>query len=231
MSTYACADLHGVWDLWEQIKKFCKEDDTICVLGDCVDRGPDGFAILKDVMQDPRVILLCGNHEDMMADALEEERLYGHYDYEFYRWFSNGGHLTYEAWNEDGRDFGWIERIRALPLSTSYVNKDGINVLMCHSGVTPKAGWDMDSCGRHALLWDRSQLGTVKWHRAENEVIVYGHTPIELMPQFNSKNIEIPVGAFWHCDDHKINIDNGAYWNRKACLLDLDTFDEHIFEV
>ena len=229
MSTYACADLHGCWNLWEQIKKFCKEDDTIYILGDCIDRGPDGFGILQDVLNDPRVIMLCGNHEDMMAEGLSEERDWGTGDHFMWMWFNNGGYITYDSWQEAGRDFGWIEKIRALPTHATYTNKDGIKILMSHSGVVPKAGWELGDCGREALLWDRNCIRAKHWHRADNEVVVHGHTPIDLMPQFDGKDIEIEPGAFWYCDDHRINIDTGACWNDDTVLLDLDTFDEHIF--
>ena len=229
MSTYACADLHGCWNLWEQIKKFCKEDDTIYILGDCIDRGPDGFGILQDALNDPRVIMLCGNHEDMMAEGLSEEQDWGTGDYFMWMWFNNGGCVTYDSWQEAGRDFSWIEKIRALPTHATYTNKDGIKILMSHSGVVPKAGWELGDCGRKALLWDRDCIRAKHWHRADNEVVVHGHTPIDLMPQFDGKDIEIEPGAFWYCDDHRINIDTGACWNGDTVLLDLDTFDEHIF--
>ena len=38
-------------------------------------------------------------------------------------------------------------------------------------------------------------------------------------------------GAFWYCNNHKVNIDTGAYASGSIVLLDLDTFDEHIFSV
>ena len=43
MATYACSDLHGNWELWAEIKKFLKPDDTLYYLGDATDRGPDGL--------------------------------------------------------------------------------------------------------------------------------------------------------------------------------------------
>ena len=38
----ACADIHGCYDLWIQIKKELKEDDFLYFLGDAADRGQDG---------------------------------------------------------------------------------------------------------------------------------------------------------------------------------------------
>lgn len=33
--TYAITDLHGMWNLWEQISEYCDETDTIYFLGGC----------------------------------------------------------------------------------------------------------------------------------------------------------------------------------------------------
>ena len=229
MSNYAVADLHGCYEQWKQIQKFCKDSDKIYVLGDCIDRGVDGFDTLVSVLNDSRVTMLCGNHEDMMAEALEEELLYGVSDYWTWRWFQNGGRVTFDAWQEAGRDFDWIGRIRGLPLWAEYINQEGDKIVMSHSGVTPKVGFGIESCSRKSLLWDRDHLTATRWHRDENEFHVHGHTPIPLMPMFKDKNVEIEPGALWYCEAHKVNIDNGGVWTGNICLLDLDTFDEHIF--
>lgn len=229
MSTYAVADLHGCWKQWEEIKKFLKNDDKLYVLGDCIDRQTGGLAILAEAINDPRCVVLCGNHEDMMADALDEEVQYGYSDYWIWRWFSNGGQVTYDEWQEAGRDFKWIERIKKLPLWAEYINQEGDRIILSHSGVMPKHGWSMDSLSRKALLWDRDHLKEISWHGADNEFDVHGHTPIALMPFYKGKDIEIEPGACYYCDGHKINLDNGGCWTDNICVLDLDTFDEHIF--
>jgi hypothetical protein len=229
MSVYAVADLHGCRKQWDEIHNFLKADDKLFILGDCIDRGIGGLAILKEALDDPRITVLCGNHEDMMVEALEEEEAFGNHDYWGWRWFQNGGNITYDEWQEAGRDFRWIGRIRALPLWAEYTNQDGDKIIMSHSGVTPKLGFNIESCSRKSLLWDRDHLNAKHWHRNDNEFHVHGHTPILLMPFFKNKDVEIEPGALWYCDGHKINIDNGGVWTDNICLLDLDTWDEHIF--
>lgn len=228
MSTYAVADFHGCWKQWEEIKKFLKENDKLFILGDCIDRKSGGLAILTETLNDPRCTVLCGNHEDMMADALEELEE-GYSDYWTYRWFSNGGQVTYDEWQEVGRDFGWIKRIKELPLWAEYTNQEGDRIILSHSGVTPKQGWSMDSLSRRALLWDRDHLKDISWHGADNEFVIHGHTPIALMPFYKNKGVEVEPGACHYCDGHKINIDNAGCWTDNICVLDLDTWDEHIF--
>ena len=229
MSSFAVSDLHGCYKQWKQIQAFCSPNDRIFVLGDCIDRGADGFKVLKSVLNDSRTTLLCGNHEDMMAEALLEEVDYGFADYWSWRWFSNGGQVTYDGWQEDGRNFDWISVLRNLPLWAKYTNKDGFEIIMTHSGVTPKTGYDISTCPRKALLWDRDHLSATRWHRPKNEIHIHGHTPQPLMPQFEGREVELEPGALWYCEGHKCNIDNGSIWTGNVCLLDLDTFDEHIF--
>ena len=229
MSNYAVSDLHGCYNQWKAIQTFCKENDRIYVLGDCIDRSPEGFDTLKSVMRDPRTTLIRGNHEQMMADALAEERDYGYSDYWMWIWFNNGGKSTYDAWQEDGRKFDWISTINHLPLWAKYTNAQGQEIIMNHSGITPKAGWSVADMAPKELLWNRDHLRALKWHRAENEIVVHGHTPILSMSQFKNQEIEIEPGAFWYCENHKVNIDNGGVWTGDICLLDLDTWDEHIF--
>lgn len=232
MGNFAVADLHGCYTQWRQIQSFCKDSDRIFVLGDCIDRSIHGFDTLKSVLNDPRTTLLCGNHEDMMLQALIVDRDWEFDqsdDMAFYRWFNNGGKVTYDDWQQEGRDFNWISVLQHLPLWAKYTNQEGQEIIMTHSGVTPKVGWDISSVGRKPLLWDRDHLRALRWHRSDNEIIVHGHTPIALMPHFDGKDIEIEPGAFWYCDGHKCNIDNCGFATGNICLLDLDTWDEHIF--
>ena len=58
---FACSDLHGMWQLWEQIDAYCDEADTIFFLGDAADRGPDGLRLMKTLLIDKRVKYIKGN--------------------------------------------------------------------------------------------------------------------------------------------------------------------------
>ena len=63
-------------------------------------------------------------------------------------------------------------------------------------------------------------------------------TPIPLMIKdmqetawlYQKEEPKYDCGAFWYADNHKINLDTGACWTGIAVMLDLDTFDEHIFQ-
>lgn len=71
MSIYVTSDLHG-YPIEKIQKKLSEidfnENDHLYILGDCIDRGPDGLKILRWVMSQSNVTLLIGNHEAMLLD-------------------------------------------------------------------------------------------------------------------------------------------------------------------
>ena len=73
MSNYVMSDVHGQYKSYmKMLKKIdLKAEDTLYVLGDAIDRGPDGIKILNDIMKRPNVELILGNHELLMLDALK----------------------------------------------------------------------------------------------------------------------------------------------------------------
>jgi serine/threonine protein phosphatase 1 len=50
------------------------EDDTLVILGDCVDRGPDSRGVIDELLplrERCRLVPLLGNHEEMMLNYLD----------------------------------------------------------------------------------------------------------------------------------------------------------------
>lgn len=66
---YVTSDLHGF--SLDKFKGYLEQvsfsdDDFLYVLGDVIDRGPDGIRILKWLMSKSNAQLILGNHEAMM---------------------------------------------------------------------------------------------------------------------------------------------------------------------
>ena len=61
--TYVISDIHGCYEKYRSMLEIIEftGDDTLYVLGDVLDRGPDGFKILLDMAARPNVIGLLGN--------------------------------------------------------------------------------------------------------------------------------------------------------------------------
>lgn len=246
---FAVSDLHGQGQLWNRIKEFLAPDDTLYFLGDAIDRGPEGYRIMNELLEDPRVIYIKGNHEFMMEEALQENRRYG-YDEEFFfgekteLWEWNGAYPTFTAWREDGSPYKYIKIFREMPVEQTYVNKNNITILMSHAGYNPtkKPTEDFD------LIWSRKHI-TEYCDTPEdcNSIIVHGHTPTSVLKKrlnkckrtvlsgshperasyydFTQKNEVV----FYGNRKNKIDIDCGSYVSGITALLDLDTLETHRF--
>ena len=72
MSTYIMTDIHGQYDVFMKMLETIKfsDEDTLYILGDLIDRGPQGIKLLKTIMKMSNVTLFLGNHELLMLDGI-----------------------------------------------------------------------------------------------------------------------------------------------------------------
>ena len=216
MAVYACADLHGQGWAWDAIKNRLAPSDYLYFIGDAVDRGPDGVRIMQEILDRPNTTYIQGNHEQMMLDGMYED--YNAIDL----WFYNGGLSTQKVlanMPETGVE-SLLQEVNVLPFYAEYTNPDGIRIIMTHSGYT----FDMNDW--YKMIWDRTHYykeGMIP----TNTLIVHGHTPTPYL--CHTIGEVIPEVMVWYDNGHKIDIDTGAYFTRKACLLNLDTLEEEIF--
>ena len=131
-SIYIMSDIHGLYSRYEaMLKKIdLKEDDRLYVLGDVIDRGPDSFKILQDIMGRDNVEMFLGNHEHMMLtylDGLDRES-----------WFfaANGGKETYQklmALDREQRE-EIVSYIRNRTSVVRNLNIGGHRYILSHTG-------------------------------------------------------------------------------------------------
>lgn len=64
MSTYVMSDLHGCYQSYlAMLEKInFNDDDTLYILGDVLDRGPNPIKIILDLMERHNVVVLAGNY-------------------------------------------------------------------------------------------------------------------------------------------------------------------------
>ena len=103
LMVYVMSDIHGCSEKYRAMLENIAfaADDTLYVLGDVLDRGPDGFKILLDMAARPNVIGLLGNHELLAATVLpsllrtmrqgEEQPLSETEQEQIQEWLQNGG--------------------------------------------------------------------------------------------------------------------------------------------
>ena len=222
MAIYACADLHGRIDIYERICEMLKPEDTVYFLGDACDRSSKGWQLIKAIYNNPQWIYLKGNHEDILFKALTE---YFDPEYSSHHWYhiciQNGGCQTFEDAVCDPEVKEWMIKINNLPTRKKLKTLKG-KVYLCHSGK-----YFTSHPKEH--LWNREHFNEW-WNKSNNEYIIHGHTPTQLMQRELFTPFEKRGEVVFYSKNHKINIDIGAVWTDKAALLDLDTFQIHIIK-
>ena len=243
MAKYCISDLHGNMKLWHQMKSILKVEDSLVCLGDCADRGNDGWEIIKDMLRgvnDNWITYVRGNHEQMLIDALNDYINYdGMRDYAFMLLVQNGGYETFESAIQDEHMRNWLALLKKTVPFYIYKNTEGKKIFLSHAGVSwntirhfenrqfDKEPKEMQDYLRKELIWNRNH--NTGYKPREFDYQVYGHTPIPYLMS-EEKFMKDPGVMYTH-DGHNINIDCGTYATNVGILFDLDTFDEHIFQI
>ena len=194
-------DVHGCYDLYRAAMDYCLEQDPECTIifgGDACDRGSNSYKIMKELIANPQVVYIKGNHEDMFVcaalkikkeyhDILDEEHILNFFKEckdnkdcsEIQLAVINGGLNTLKDWMLDGMPSDIVHDLVCLPVTFSYGYID-----FCHAGGDYKtfqkvseAEWNdkwPDDGDELMLLWDRVHLGQ-GW--APNRTCIFGHTP------------------------------------------------------
>jgi serine/threonine protein phosphatase 1 len=173
----------------------------VVLIGDIVDRGPQSAEVLAMLYslqrQNSRVIVLLGNHEEAMLQALD-----GDPD-ALRRWLAVGGDATLASLgiaplrvDDDPRDYmnsarraiprQWLAWLRQLPLSV----QSG-DYYFVHAGVRP--GVALARQVREDMLWIRREF--LRYERDFGAIIVHGHS---VTPDVDIRQ-------------NRIGIDTGAY--------------------
>ena len=110
MPHYCMSDIHGEYEKYRKMlnKLPFSDSDTLYIIGDVLDRGPDGIKILQDMMRRPNIVPLVGNHEyaalsclRLLDKVVPGERALGTWDMikqSILSWKINGGTPTIAAY-------------------------------------------------------------------------------------------------------------------------------------
>ena len=167
-----------------------RPDDALYVLGDVIDRGPDGCKILLDMMGRPNVIPILGNHEftaavclpwlleevtDCPLANLDDTRLAA-----LQEWIVNGGGPTLRelqglsrAERGDILDYLWEMELYAE------AEAGGRSFVLTHAGLDHfSPGKPLDDYELEDFLFCRPKPNEAFW---PDRYLVYGHTPTHLL--------------------------------------------------
>ncbi|WP_159755292.1 metallophosphoesterase family protein [Sphingomonas sp. 8AM] len=224
---YAIGDVHGRLDLFAKLIARIGRDHEgrspgaarIILLGDIIDRGADGAAMVKGCMKlttaSDHFMVLKGNHEEMMVQALAG-------DLKTYRaWLEFGGRETLLGWGVDtaavtadatradlrraAKTVGpevltWLDQ---LPL---YHQHDGF--MFVHAGIRPAIPLRQQDPGD--MLWITDDF--LESELDHGKIVVHGHSIVDGGPDLRPNRIGIDTGAFRTNRLTAIRIEQGDVW-------------------
>lgn len=193
MATYVTSDIHGEYDLFIRLleKIQLKDDDTLYVLGDVVDRGPHPIKTLLKLMEMPNVLCLVGNHELMAIECLEflmqeitdtaleslDEKMLDN----LVTWQYSGSRTTIEEFRQLNRttQAEIIEYIKDFLIYEELKVSDK-DYLLVHGGLGNfYSGKDIEEYSLKELVWDRAEYDITYFGE---KYVITGHTPTQDIP-------------------------------------------------
>jgi len=161
-------DIHGMYEPLAELFKILpvEKKDKIIFLGDYIDRGPQSREVikfLKTLRRNYEVVLLRGNHEDMLLHCVETG--------DCFPWKMNGCAATI-------RSFDGIENIKkelGFFKSLKLYHEEG-EFLFVHGGVKPKV--PLEDQQEFDMIWIREEF-IYSQNPLPGKVVVFGHTPFE----------------------------------------------------
>ena len=208
---YVCSDLHGEYPAYSAIVSRLKPDDKLYVLGDVIDREPDGIKILQDIMrrkEKGQAEFLIGNHEWMMVQSLflNDETQRKNWE------VNNEGKVTREAFEKLGVDEQ--EEIKNFLLDSfvyKNINIDNEDVHLVHAKAIQDRDSKEDKTLREMLnegkvdlineaVWSRAgEKYTSKEIAKPDTFTVIGHTPTDSnMVEYQDGHLDIDCGAAYY---------------------------------
>lgn len=164
----AIGDIHGCGEalrvLLETIAP--QPEDTLVLLGDYIDRGPDSRGVIEQLLvlkQRCQVVPLLGNHELMLLDALENPRV-------LWPWLTYGGEATLASY---GGPLEAIprEHLEFLRRCRTYYETEGH--FFVHANYLEDL--PLDQQPEYVLFWEHLHARTPGPHRS-GKVAIVGHT-------------------------------------------------------
>ena len=224
---YCISDIHGDYEKYCRMLETIrlKDEDTLYILGDAADRGPDPVAVLLDMMKRPNIRPILGNHEYMAALCLRAlpkrstEQTLADLPAETHRdlahWRQEGGASTLDGFLQldAARRKEVLEYLLEFELYEEVTVK-GTRYLLAHAGPKnfseDRPLWDY---GLHEWIWTRLDY-TKRYYK--DRFLVTGHTPVTCIPGNTQKD-----SIF--CANGHIAIDCGCGFGGALGAICLDT--------
>ena len=179
---YVVGDVHGCARSFRSMirgKIKLKKEDTLFLLGDYIDRGPDSKGVLDIIMELQResynVKPIMGNHEYMLLQSLEDEA-------EFENWKKNGSLQTLTSFGIPEDKANETNSVHLIPplyidfLRQMRFFEETDDFYFVHAGIG--RGIESPEEDLDTLFWSRREYYNRKILR--NRILIHGHTPVSL---------------------------------------------------
>ena len=227
---YVLSDIHGRYDKYRALLQAInlRPADTLYVLGDVLDRGPEPMRILQDMMSRPNVIPILGNHEFMAAYCLrflsKEVTDDSIAELDVTRWgalqdwFANGGHDTLSGFRrlslEEREDI--LDYLDEFSLHEE-VRAGGKDYILVHAGLENfSLDRPLEDYAPDELITSRPDYNRIYF---PDKYLVTGHIPTQNIP--GNPN----PGRIFRTNNH-IAIDCGCAFGGSLGAICLDTGEE-----
>ena len=224
---YAVGDVHGRYDLFRRLMNIIERDQAvrddaltrIVLLGDIVDRGPDSASMVRGCMKltavTDRFVVLKGNHEQMMVEALQGSL------FVYRQWLTFGGKETLLSWGVDREVVEGPATRESLRIAAGVVGKDIIqwladlplylrhdDYLFVHAGIRP--GVALAKQRADDMLWITDEF--LDSDLPHGMIVVHGHTISESGAVVRANRIGIDTGAYRTEQLTAIGIEDDRTW-------------------
>lgn len=227
---YVMSDIHGEYKKYLSMLEAIhfSPADTLYVLGDAIDRGPDPIKLLQDMAGRENVIFLKGNHEGFACYILPrlnveitaenaENHLDGALMQAILEWQQNGGDATMRGFSALSREekSDVLDYLSDAPLYEIAEAGEKTFVLV-HAGLGNfRQGKKLREYTFEELACVRPDPGR-QYFPDDSVYVVAGHTPTKKI----NGEAKIIHG------NHQILIDCGAAWGGRLACLCLETMEE-----
>lgn len=226
---YAIGDVHGRYDLFRRLMNIIERDQAaraaavtrIVLLGDIVDRGPDSASMVRGCMKltafTDRFLVLKGNHEQMMVEALQGSL------FVYRQWLKFGGKETLLSWGVDRDMLEGPATRDSLRTAAAIVGKDIVqwladlplyhrhgDYLFVHAGIRP--GIALARQRADDMLWITDEF--LESDTPHGMIVVHGHS--------------ISEGADVRAN--RIGIDTGAYRTEQLTAIGIEAHDSWLLQ-
>ncbi len=214
MRRFCLGDIHGEYEYLKEVLEksgFNYEKDLLIQIGDLVDRGPEPFKCMDELLMIENLILIKGNHDANFIEYMNNNiDFLGSYP-------QNGTHTTVAKWKELSQSLKNHYKVAVFDKMVPY-HLTSDNIIFTHGGF-PRYD-KLDDIHDSVFAWDRELVQeAMNCKEGEKLPTLYnfkdvfiGHTPTLYFGEVKP----IYKGGVW-------NVDTGSGKGGPLTIMDIDT--------